>query len=505
MGLNGLSFLRPWWLLVLLPLALLLWRVWRMPQHGAAVWRQLIDAHLLAHLLDASSPRGRGIGMAVVATALLAAVLALAGPAFMPAGQPVVQRDVTRLLVLDLSPGMAAPLERVKSKLLALLQAWPDGQTALLVYAGEPYLVVPPTTDTQTIALVVPDLAIDVVPVTGNRPERALRMAIDTLQRSATQQRELLWITAGADAAQWSQADLGTVRLSVLQVVVADDRALGDAATRSGGVSVRMTADDSDVRQLVSTLATGNGWVTGIDRVEGAAMDIGYWLMLPLLPLAALAFRRGVLAMVLMPLLLAGLLLPRPVLAQDAPWSALWADYQGWQLLEASLPQAAAVRFADPRWRAVAHYRAGQFAQVASMLSGPTDADTHYNRANALAKQGQFADALAAYDAALTLRSDDADARFNRDLVQRLLNPPPHPPPPAAGGGGASPPAGGGQQAGKPAPTDAGVQSQRADQDAARIAQQWLRAVPDQPGSLLRRKLLAEQRRRQSGEAARAW
>ena len=84
---------------------------------------------------------------------------------------------------------------------------------------------------------------------------------------------------------------------------------------------------------------------------------------MPLLPLAALAFRRGILICGL-GLLLAGLMLPPPVMAQEFSAMAWWFDVQAWRLLQASQPEAAAARFADPRWRAVAQYRAGQFEQV---------------------------------------------------------------------------------------------------------------------------------------------
>ncbi|MEO5661211.1 MAG: hypothetical protein ABIQ90_15660, partial [Polaromonas sp.] len=68
-----------------------------------------------------------------------------------------------------------------------------------------------------------------------------------------------------------------------------------------------------------------------------------------------------------------------------------------------------------------------------------------------------------------------------------------------------------GQQAPGKTPPAPGPAQQRpgqvgvAEREAARVADQWLRSIPDQPGSLLRRKLLAEQRRRRAGETAPAW
>ncbi len=505
-SLTSLALLRPWWLLTLLPLGVLLWRLWRAPLRSDAAWRGLIDAHLRPHLLVFSGARARHGGLALFGAGLLTTVLALAGPA-QERQQPETgyRRDVMRLLVLDLSPAMTAQLEPVKLKLLALLQALPDGQTALLVYGAEPYLVVPPTTDVATIALFVPELASDAIPQPGNRPERALHMAGKILARSAVRQREVLWITAGAGNAELPLTQLSGARLSILHAATAHDQALAAAVSPSGGTLVQLRADNGDVDQLAAALAARGGAIAGAQTATGTFVELGHWLLLPLLAVAALAFRGGILTL-LLPLLLAGALLPQPAWAFDFPLTGMLADYQAWRLLDAGEPEAAAARFADPRWRAAASYRAGQFDQAASLLASASDADSHYNRGNALARQGQLAAALSAYDAALKLRAVDADSRYNRELVQRLLNQQT----PKGGAGAKSRQPGAGQQAPKqapPAPNPGPGQGQNDDagREAARVAQQWLRRIPDEPGSLLRRKLQAEQRRRQAGEVVRLW
>jgi len=483
--LGPLTLMRPLWLLGLPVLALLCWRTWRGAGAGVALWRDVVDSHLLPHLLVGSAAPRRTLG--ALAGAALIALLALAGPALDRAGPPALERAAVRVLVLDLSPRMtAARLERVRLKLLALLRALPDGQTALVVYAGEPYLVAPPTTDGATIALFVPDLAGEVVPVPGDRPQLALDMAHAVLARGpAGAQRDLLWIRAGGAAGEAPAATPAGVRLSVWQV---DPDAPDTAAPAGGGALVPMRASDEDVEQLAALLNQGGQWNEAAHSPRRGGADIGYWLVPLLLPLAALTFRRGVLlALLIGPMSLGAGLLPRPAMALELP--APLAEYWAWRQMEAGRP-AEAERFADPRWRAIAHYRAGRFELASSALEGRQDADSHYNRGNALAQQGRLADALAAYEAALLQLPADADYIHNRDLMRRLLNRgerggrPPAPPPP-------SPPSGG--------------QSGPAAQEAARVAEQWLRQVPDQPGTLLRRKLQLEQRRRQAGTAQRAW
>lgn len=486
MSLSVLTLMRPWWLLALFPLGLLLWRLrWAQVAEDGA-WRQVVDAHLLPHLLVGGDGQSRG-SLALLAGGLVLAILALAGPTLPPPAAAIEQR--TRVLVVDLSPAMdtlngdASRLERVKLKILDLLHALPAGQTALLVYADEPYLVVPPSADGESIARFVPDLAVDAMPVPGNHPERALAMAARVLARSGPGQRDVLWITAGVEGKLPPLPALAGLSLSILHVAAAESPALLAAAKNNGGSYLRMSTDDSDVRQLIAT-----AWLGRVARSHSASHqghEFGYWLLLPLLLLAPLAFRRGLL--LFGGLFITSLLATPPAEAQSLSLAPL-ADYLAWRQLQSGNEQAAAVGFADPRWGAVARYRASQFDQADKLLVGLTDADSLYNRGNALARQGRLVDALSVYDAALQLREQDPDIRYNRDLVRRLLDQQGRQP---QGGGGAPPMA--------PPP------KAPADLEAARLADQWLRRVPDQPGSLLRRKLLLEHRHRRANPAEQPW
>jgi Ca-activated chloride channel family protein len=120
-----------------------------------------------------------------------------------------------------------------------------------------------------------------------------------------------------------------------------------------------------------------------------------------------------------------GRLLVEPAIAGAAAtaWSDLWRtpDQQGQALLDAGQPAQAAERFHDPRHRAYADLQAGRYQEAAKLLTPFTDAQSEYNRGNALAKAGELRAALAAYDAALKQTPADTDIRHNRDLVARAL------------------------------------------------------------------------------------
>ena len=98
--------------------------------------------------------------------------------------------------------------------------------------------------------------------------------------------------------------------------------------------------------------------------------------------------------------------------ARADTWSDLWAtrEQQAQKLLDSKRPAEAAPLFADPRRRGYAELRAGQYAKAAEHLAPFKDAESQYNRGNALAHTGKLQDALAAYDRAHALSPDFDEA-----------------------------------------------------------------------------------------------
>ena len=483
---DTLVWLRPLWFLALLPLPLLLgWLAWRRRQEKA-VLEEGVDPHLRPHVLVPVS--GRGGHLLLLAAAWVLAVLALAGPGAGQAGGVSSRFAGVQVLVVELPSRPNPAFDPVRRKLLDLLQALPERQTALLAYAGEPFLVAPPSTDRNTIALLARELEGGLLPVPGNRPDRALAMARQIVERNGGA-GEVIWITARGGEMGDLGADSGRLKglgLSVLEVRdqgAAPDPRLAALARASGRPHVRFDGTgDADIRELTRGLAAGPR-ERGPAR-EAAGTDLGYWLLLPLLAAALAAFRPGLLLLALLPLGVA-LSLPRPALAESQ-------DRAAWQKFQAGELAAAAKDFNDPRWRAAALYRLGDYGAVAALLADQDDAESRYNLGNALARAGRLKEALQAYEAALARQPEGpaaADYRHNRDLVRRLLQPPPpqSPPPPSG-----RPPSG------TPPPASQ-------EQEAARLAEQWQRSVPHSPQSLLRAKVQQEHQRRQQGKVALPW
>lgn len=118
------------------------------------------------------------------------------------------------------------------------------------------------------------------------------------------------------------------------------------------------------------------------------------------------------------------LLLPLPKNSHALDWQDLWRtkDQQAEQAFQQGDYEKAAQLFENPDWKAAAQYKAGQYGEALNSLSNAGNtADGFYNQGNALAKTGQLAEAIKAYEQALKMNPNDKDAQYNREIVEKAL------------------------------------------------------------------------------------
>lgn len=444
-------WLRPEWLWALLLVAgltLLLAR--RRLAPGS--WQNVVDPALAPYVLANNQVRGLGYRWWLILIGGTLASLALAGPSWNRVEQPVFRSEQAVVIALDLSRSMDAQdlspnrLTRARLKILDILERRSGGQTALVVYSSNAFTVTPLTNDADTVGSLVNSLSTDIMPSRGSYPVAAIQKGKQLLEQAGVALGEVLLITDGGSsaAAERSAEELRAAgyRLSVLGVGTTDgapipragggfvtDRAgniavprleasgLQRLAAAGGGRFAVMTSDDSDIDQLLSE-AVGSGSASDDSLATDQWQEEGPWLLLLLLPIAALAFRRGLV------LLLLVFVLPVAEPAHALTWQDLWLnkDQQAERLLQEGSASDAAQLFRDPRWRAVANYRAGEYGGSAAGFGSQDDAESLYNLGNALARLGEFESAIDAYQRALEMDPDAEDARYNRDLLQQMLD-----------------------------------------------------------------------------------
>lgn len=467
-ALGELHFLRPAWLLAALPLAWLLLRHLR-GRGRTSAWDGACDPELLRTLRQDGGRRSL-VAPLLAAAGGLFAIVALAGPAWQRLPQPVFETSEARVLVLDLSRSMLATdvppsrLEEARRAARELLQGLPGGRFGIVAFGGTAFTVLPLSEDRNTARHLLDVLEPGLMPVAGGNIGAGLERALALLEGGGALRGDILLVTdstpdAGAQALARAAAAAGH-ELWVLGVGTPDGAPIplagGGVLRDRAGEVVRPGLDEPSLRALA---AAGRGryerltaealpverlaWRPqelssgGSDAMfqTDAWRDEGRWLVLALLPLAALAFRRGWIASACVLVLLA---------PAEPTWAAEWSDafrnrdQKARHLLEAGEAKAAARTFADARWRGVAEYRAGDYGLAALAFAESDGAVDHYNRGTALARARRFAEAVAAYDEALARDPEFEDARVNREIVARLV--PPRPQDVIAAGGSQSMP-----------------------------------------------------------------
>ena len=453
----GLHFLRPWWWLALAPLPLALWMLAK-NGNGRAALARLADAVLLPHLVSDTGARKR-LALGLVALAWLLAVAALSGPAWHKVGTPLYVNGAARVVVLSLSNDMLAQdmqpdrMTRARFAVRDLLNGAGDARMALVAYAGAAFTVAPLTDDKNTILNLLQALRPDVMPVPGNDAAAGIRQGVELLKQAHAKGGEIVLVTDIADAAAVAQAKAARtqgIRVDVLGVGTREGapvpQAGGGFASGSGGTlmarrddaTLRAVADAGGGRYAVLQADGAGAAAFGMpvaeaghaSRAERAQLwrDGGIWLLPVLLVLAALAFRRGWL------LVLVVLALPIGMpAAHAATWDSLWAnrDQRALQALQHGDTTKARKLASTSGVRGAVDYRAGDYAQAAKAFAQGDDARSHYNLGNALAKQGEYGKAVEAYQRALQRDPKMADARANLDAVEDWMKK--HQQPPQSG------------------------------------------------------------------------
>ena len=313
--LEAFHFLRPAWLLLLLPAAAVIASMLRR-QDPAILWRGVIEPNLLEHLVVlGEARRSRLRPTLVMAAAWLVGIVALAGPAWEKEPNPLTEDQSALFIVLKVTPDMLAEdiqpsrLRRAAQKIGDLLALRPGARAGLIAYAGSAHLVMPLTSDPDVISFFTADLAPDLMPLEGDEPVAALAMASRRLGDSGLA-GSIVLVADSVDPAfvddiarlhEGGEADIHVYGIAAGPEVVPppgsppapalDEDAMRSVAAAGGGALIRITPDDSDVRQLAARVERS---IASAPVQEGERWkDAGYFLVWPLVLILLPAFRRG--------------------------------------------------------------------------------------------------------------------------------------------------------------------------------------------------------------------
>ncbi|WP_020178643.1 VWA domain-containing protein [Methylopila sp. M107] len=305
----GLTLLRPWWLLGL-PVAVAAAFMAVRRSGGVGDWRRAVDAHLLEAIARRGGVvAGKGRGAIVAAAAAGLVAIALIGPAAERTDASAFRNLDTMIIALDLSRSVAESPEFRDAKLAAMAAAEAAGtrQVAIVAFAGDAYLVSPPTTDRKGLETTLFALDGQTVPDAGSAPARALGLARKTLKDSGVVGGDVVLITDGGgidDGAMGEARGLVSDGQSVSTLYVAPKTATGAPpgqkvtgrpelealASVGGGVSAGVETPEAVNEKLSRNVAErlGPGAFSSL-----IWYDYGRWLLgFAMIP-ALFLFRRG--------------------------------------------------------------------------------------------------------------------------------------------------------------------------------------------------------------------
>ncbi len=453
MNLADFHFIRPYWLLAILPAVVISVLMLR-NKLNRGNWTACCDAELLPFLLQDKTVNQSRLWLMLGVISTLLMIIALAGPTWQRLPSPAFRNDAALVIALNLSTSMDAAdikpsrLTIARYKIADILKQRKDGQTALIVYSGEAFTVTPLTDDTNTIDSQLAALTTDIMPSQGNNTAVALEKAVALFKQAGLQTGQILLITDTVEmnATLSTVKKLANFQLSILGVgtedgapialpeggFLKDDQGsivvtklnaanLSSLAQAGHGLYQTLTADDEDIKSLLNAFdkPIQQQGKADNDMMLEQWNDQGAWLLLLVLPLAALFFRKGLLCVALL------VLLPLPKNSYAFEWQDLWQrpDQQALKAYQQGDYAKAAEKFENPNWQAAAHYQAGEYEKALKTYQTQTEqtADNIYNQGNALAQSGQLKEAIAAYQQALNLNPNHDDAKYNKDLVEKEL------------------------------------------------------------------------------------
>lgn len=450
-------FLRPIWLLGLIPALIFFIAMWRI-NTAVTAWDKAIDKNLLPYLLDRSKNAAQRTPLLLLFCAWALSTVAMAGPVWEQLPQPVQKREDALVIVMDLSLSMFAPdhnpsrLDLAKRKLRDILALRQEGQTALVVYAGDSHTVTPLTDDVVTIDALVSSLSPNIMPLFGSNPMSAIDMAVGLLDDVESTDGRIMLMTDGISGfdqelliteqleetgyellvmgigteegapIRTSDGSFLTDENGAMVIPTLNKNVLQSLANRVNGRYHDIQLSNADLAFLLSeNQLLDDQELTEVEEEFDVWNEAGPFLLLLVLPLAAFTFRRGWLFSIVL-LTGGGLLFPSQP-AQAFEWRDLWKtkDQQAAEAFAVNDHSLAAALFDTSDWRGAASYRAQDYESAIAAFSASDTPDGHYNRGNALALAGNYAEAIAAYDIAISLEPEHSDAISNKTIIEQLL------------------------------------------------------------------------------------
>lgn len=366
-------------------------------------WVQRIASHLRQYVILKGNLKALYAARVLLIFGWIVIVISVSGPSFEQVEKPGAKVESTGLIMLQLSESMLKEdlqpnrLERAKYKIKDLLSANPGIRMGLVAYAGSAHLVIPPTTDYETLELHLEALKPGIMPKKGVNIDEALVLA-DTLVRKNTAPSHFIFMSDMPDDAdvetmkQFVQGKEDQVTIMPFTALTEDVNNRAIILNKESNVQFLLpTLDASDVELLATTLEENKLYQDDPELQESMWVEHGYYLLWILAFIILIWFRKG-----FMPTLILAVLLSSCSGNHSAKDLFLTKDYQGQKAMDEGNYMEAAKLFEDPMQKGTAYFKAGDYKKAIEAFRKDTTAQGFYNLGLSYLKEENY---NAAYNA----------------------------------------------------------------------------------------------------------
>ncbi|WP_024870746.1 VWA domain-containing protein [Tolumonas lignilytica] len=477
---TDIIFLRPYAFALTIPLFILFYFV----SSRKKKQQSYISLHLLSYLTQ-STPRESKINIPLLLFVFcILSIIALAGPA-LPQKTTLVKSNTYSIVLVGMDKTMYADdikpsrLILTKQKIDHFLTVNPSTNTALIAFSGSAHIISPFTDDHGTLIHFIDALNPSIMPESGSNIVEAIKLAasmVSTLKQNTP--IKIILVTDQLTSLQSEKivsyikplgwpidiVSVGTLTGSVAllpsggllrtpsgQLIVAKTpmAVLADTANRLGGKLIDIK--NLDKIEINDSFSAKNNASKDIIIYK----EISYYFLLPLIILA-LCFRQGyILCLVCL------LYTPKQIYAKDLAMD----------LYKQGHYQQAGDEFQDYTWKGNAMYRSGNFEKAIQFYEKVNTATAYYNKGNALAHLEKIKEAITAYNHALQLNPQLQEAKDNKKLLEDWL-----------------------KNQSSENKTDEAITELEKKNGNLEKALNFLRALPEEPGNLLQKRLQLQQK-----------
>ena len=447
---ENLFFMRPEWLYAYIPVGLIC-IMFIITYQGRDQWKRSFAKHLLPFLTIKGTKRQFLVPKMLLIVLLSFITLAMAGPTWEKIERPGQKTEAALVVLLDLSRSMLAEdiqpnrIERAKLKLNDFFAAKPNTKTALIAYAGTAHSVVPFSKDYKTISRQMEALRPDIMPVQGTNLSEALDKA-DTLLAKIVAPSSILLVTDNITASDIQRISQ-TATHSHIEIMAVATPTGGTIPLKKGALKdkqgntviprldvvnldqlsamenvnvITVTLDDTDVKILAARIRQNLEFEIDLENVEEEWKDFGYWLLIPILFISLLWFRRGwKVHWIWLLFIVMGCNDAGEFNLEDQFFTK---DQKAQRLLDKGENERAAQAFESGLHQGYAYYEMGDLEKAAEAYSNDVSPEGFYNLGVVYSQMGDLEAAQQAFDAALQQDPKFEKANTNLVLVTKTID-----------------------------------------------------------------------------------